>query len=308
MKIFKITFISLLATAALFLYFNKNAQGYIKDYVFISPCDTPIPFRIGSVDSHFGVSTDTFKTDVAKAARIWSNVYGKNLFEYDPEAALSVNLVYDGRQSLTNKVNQLEGELNSNQTNLKTQIENYQTQSQNFRKAVEDLNNKIDYWNSQGGAPQDVYQSLVNEQNQLKNEAAQLNQIAQKLNLSTGEYNNQVNQLNQTINTFNQALSKKPEEGLYDPQKNTIDIYFDTSQNEFIHTLSHELGHALGMNHVQDPQAIMNPYTNSYITPTQDDIHELERACQKQNRFIMMTQNLLLLLHKELVSLGISQN
>lgn len=305
MKYFWLFLLLLVAGLGVLLAFNKTAQAQAKNMLFASPCDTPIHYRIGTVDSRFDITRETLQADINQADGIWSKVYGKNLFVYDPNAGLSVNLVYDGRQSLTNKVSQLEGELDTNKTNLKSQIDSYKQQSQDFQQRLKELNQEIDYWNSQGGAPADEYDKLTTEQNQLRDEAQQLNQIAQRLNLSTDQYNDQVNQLNQTINTFNQALTKKPEEGLYDPQKNTIDIYFDTSQAELVHTLTHEMGHALGMNHVQDPRAIMNPYTNTYIVPTNDDIQELQRVCQKQDRFEMMGKDLITWLHTLFMQYGI---
>jgi chaperonin cofactor prefoldin len=305
MKYFWLFLLLLIAGFGALLMVSKPAQVQAKNMLYASPCDSPIHYRIGTVDSRFDITREALQSDIDQADTIWSKVYGKNLFVYDPNAGLSINLVYDGRQSLTNKVSQLEGELDTNKTNLKSQIDSYKQQSQDFQQRLKELNQEIDYWNSQGGAPADEYDKLNVEQSQLRDEAQQLNQIAQRLNLTTDQYNNQVNQLNQTINTFNQALTKKPEEGLYNPQKNTIDIYFDSSQAELVHTLTHEMGHALGMNHVQDPRAIMNPYTNTYIIPTKDDIAELHTVCQKQDRFEMMGKDLIIWLHTLLMQYGI---
>lgn len=39
-----------------------------------------------------------------QASQIWSSAEGQNLFVYDPQGDLSINLIYDERQSLTKKI------------------------------------------------------------------------------------------------------------------------------------------------------------------------------------------------------------
>ncbi|MDE2589634.1 MAG: hypothetical protein KGL95_08225, partial [Patescibacteria group bacterium] len=40
--------------------------------------------------------------------------------------------------------------------------------------------------------------------------------------------------------------------------------------------------HALGMEHVKNTDAIMYAQTNDNLTPTIDDLAELQRVCKKQ--------------------------
>ncbi|MEX2013071.1 MAG: matrixin family metalloprotease, partial [Candidatus Levyibacteriota bacterium] len=71
--------------------------------------------------------------------------------------------------------------------------------------------------------------------------------------------------------------------GLYDPNNNTITIYFASNYSELIHTLTHEFGHALGMQHVENSQSIMYPYTTSSVTLTPEDLEQLAYVCRKQS-------------------------
>lgn len=253
----------------------------IGNLIYASPCDSPIAYSIGSVDPRFNVTPDQLKTDLSQATGIWSQVYGKSLFVYDPTAKFKVNLIFDSRQGLSNQINSMESTIQNQQQQIKPEIAKYQSDLANFEKKVADLNAQIKSWNDKGGAPKDQYDKLIQQQQDLKSEGDQLNARARSLNQSATDFNSQVGSLNQTINTFNSALVDKPEEGVFDPNNDRIDIYFDTNVAELLHTLAHEFGHSLGMQHVQNPAAIMYFRTNRNVTTTPDDQAQLAKVCQK---------------------------
>lgn len=112
--------------------------------------------------------------------------------------------------------------------------------------------------------------------------------MAQSLNRSSDEYNNQATELNQTISTYNSALSERPEEGIYKGVENRIEIYLYLNKPELIHTLAHEFGHALGIGHVNNPNAIMYAKTSQKVILTSEDVNELQDVCRERSILELM--------------------
>lgn len=263
----------------------------VEDYFYWSPCDAPIPYRIGTIDERFGLSLVEVNAATEQASDIWNTALGKQLFIHDTAATLTVNMVYDRRQSLHTQINQLENDLNTGKTTLKAEIEKFEKLSGDFDRRKATFKESVDYWNSQGGAPQEEYDKLTQEQQSLKDEAERLNAMAQQLNISTGQYNSQVGQLNQTIRSFKNALTVRPEEGIYNPQEEQIDIFFNNNHNELVRTIAHELGHARGLKHSANLAAIMYPSTTNSLTPTGDEISALRQICRKRPFYEPLFEN-----------------
>lgn len=269
------------------IFFRKESEELIKNAFYYSPCDAPLEFTIGSIDSRFEVTREELLADSRAAANIWSNTQGKQLFVYKPGASLKINMVYDDRQELTSKINELDTDLKQKQGEIDPKLAEFKKRQSEFEDRVNSLNERISYWNSKGGAPKEEYDKLVDEQKSLKSEAALLNASADDLGQSTLEYNAGAQKLNQTIENYKEVLEFKPEEGLYeqDGREKSISIYIDVHESEFLHTLAHEMGHALGLDHQSDPESIMYPQTTTILSPTQAEVTQLSDICKKRTIF-----------------------
>jgi peptidoglycan hydrolase CwlO-like protein len=281
MRVLLIIIFSVLSFAAI-IYTVPPFHNSAADLLSYSKCEEPTKYRLGLIDSRFNLSREEAMDTTRQATAIWSSTEGRELFAYSEKASLTINFVYDRRQELDSKISQLDEDLRQKNTTLQKQISDYEAKAADFEKRFNQFNAKVDKYNREGGAPPDIYDQLIKEQNELDAEGDALNARAKELNLSTSNYNAGVSELNQNVNQFNTAIVEKPEEGLFDGESNTITIYFVNDRNELIHTLTHEFGHALGMDHVNDPQAIMYPSTTDFLAVTKADNELLSFACREK--------------------------
>jgi hypothetical protein len=272
------------------------------------PCKRVITYSLGEYDERFGVSQEDFLKNIEAAEAIWEKVAGKNFFEYKPDGknTLKVNLIYDYRQEATAKIKELGlavSDTKATYDSLKAKYEalekkyssdkkEYEARVAAFEERQNEYNQKVDYWNDRGGAPPKEYQALAREGEALKTELAQIKKMEENLNKEAGDINALVvviNRMAQTlninanlINNVGKDRGEEFTEGEYRADRNgeEIDIYEFSTQNKLKRLLAHELGHALGLDHVEDPKAIMyrlNQSTSS--VPTTADLTALKTHC-----------------------------
>lgn len=246
------------------------------------PCSEPLTYKIGFIDERYQISQNQFQKELEQAERIWEESLGRDLFSYNPGGDITVNFIYDERQQLESKASSLESGLTQKKQELLPAEQSYKEKVDDFKKRSEELNSRIEYWNNQGGAPPEEYEKLLKQQSDLKAELEEINSLVAKLNKSVFEYNSQVGILNQTVENLNQVLQFKPEEGIFDPNLDKIDIFLIVNKNELIHTLAHEFGHALGVEHNNNRKSIMFPYTTSLLETSSEDIEALQNICNSK--------------------------
>jgi hypothetical protein len=269
------------------------------------PCESPIKYKIGTLDPRFDVSEEEFKKDINQASNIWGDSINKKLFEYNPNGNLTINLVYDTRQQTTqneqvlNKnisetsqvADSVKQEYSSLKENYQLEQQEYQDQLDQFNQAQNNYNDQVDSWNSVGGAPENEYSlletqknTLVEQQDSLESKRQQVNQLATDVNAFIDKYNLLVNNINSNIDTINNdgLTGTQFEEGVYisDSDKTLINIYQFDNKTYFIRVLAHELGHALQLDHNNNPDSIMNPVNQKQtLVLSSDDLQELKTEC-----------------------------
>lgn len=294
-KILAILFLSVVLLIGS-VYYNPQFLEIINE-IYYQPCSSPILYKIGMVDEKYGITQQQFDKDIQEASLIWQKITNKKLFKSDQNSKLTINLVYDERQKLHTQISNIQDDLKQKQQQFKPTEEKYKVIVAQFEKDLSDLNKEVGEWNAKGGAPQEIYVQLMQRQAQLKTKSSEINQIATFLNKSAKEFNNEVVDLKDTAQQLGDVIQQKPEEGLYDPQNNKIDIFLNVNKNEFTHTLAHELGHALKLDHTSSAKSIMYPFSTSIVTPDQQDIDSINAVCNStmtdraKNMFQLIVEN-----------------
>lgn len=265
--------------------FRNNIERVTHPYLYHSTCNTPIYYSIGEIDNKFNLSEEELLRRAQISADVWENAYGKTLFKYDPTSPFTINVVYDGRQGLSSQADELNSELEQESGTYEQELQAYKIRVSEFKRNQGELNSDIQYWNRQGGAPEDEYNSLKQRQVVLEQEADELEALSVKLNQSANTFNAQAAKLRETVTLFNNSLKEKPEGGIYEQsgQKKSITIFFNNSEKEFVYTLTHEMGHALGLPHNMSSDSIMYPKVNLVLAPSELDIRDLKTACTERN-------------------------
>jgi hypothetical protein len=273
------------------------------------PCSRVISYRLGDFSDQFGISREQFIEALKEAETIWEDPIGRDLFSYNIQGDLVVNLIYDSRQEVTNTLKDINASLDRSRTSyeiikiqyqqryaqyeqmqieFETMVENYEIRRSAYEKQVSSFNKR-------GGANEAQYahleadrQALNQDVETLRVKQSQLQILSQEINSLVEDLNNRATELNLAVDEHNSvggAFAEEFDGGLYriNESGRAIDVFQFDNYQQLVRLLAHEFGHALGIDHIEDPDAIMyrlNQSADLYLT--QNDLEALKKACSIQ--------------------------
>jgi hypothetical protein len=241
-------------------------------------CPAPIHYTIGSIDERFSITKEKAKEVAEAAAAVWESALGRELFAYDEKADFPINFIYDERQQRARTEEEWRLELDSKEAKnerliaevrrLGAQYEEaqvaYDTKRQAYEARLAAYNGEVERYNNSGGAPEEAYRQLQAEaeaiealqrelislETKLRAQAAEVNTKGETANASVAAYNEEVIEYNAIFGeseTYTQG----------DFERERINVYKFSDENELEAVLVHEFGHALGIGHVEDAGSVM---------------------------------------------------
>ena len=304
-KIFKLFIASLLSLLILGFF------GVISYRMFFSPVlknridfilGRPIAYSPGSFDDRFGISREDFLVAAEQASEIWNRAAGRKILEYRYDGDLKINLIYDERQRTSDELRSLNDQVTSEETvfsnhkkSYEAAVKEYQTRKAALEALIQDYNQKKEFYESELGSMgklrsnkirlddlQRQSQDLAASFNQMKEQESALHSLVDEINSYARRANESLPELNSDIQQFNDLASSSSQEfqeGEYltDASYQEINVYQFDNKTALISLLAHEFGHALGLDHSDNSEALMyklNYSQSSKLSP--DDLQALK--------------------------------
>ncbi|MEX2515048.1 MAG: matrixin family metalloprotease [Candidatus Paceibacterota bacterium] len=279
-------------------------SGLSSSRLFAGPCTQPILYRIGVIDDRFGIATSTVMNLLQEAENVWEEPIDRELFTYDENADFTVNFEFDHRQQTTETANSYEDTLSNLEAShseiinaykeassaYDARLSSYEDNLDAYEADLEAYNQTVREWNERGGAPKDVREELVTEQEQLRQQLQQLesqqqdlevlreqvNELADRGNVVADEYN-------QTATTFSQRFGSPQEFSQATYTGDMINVYQFEGHDDLKLAMVHEFGHALGIGHVSSTDSVMyylmEDQSLDDVELSQEDIAALYNVC-----------------------------
>ena len=273
----------------------------------VSACDTPLAYAVGEVDPRYDLSREQFHRAIRDAANVWEEAAGRELFVHRPEADSRINLAYTELQQATERIEDLEESTDA----LRQRIERKEERLEAAREAFQRKNGRFEAkvrtfhrnrrayekrvrrLKATGDASKEEAeameerrerleerrQTLREKRNQLKVLKNRVNRLAVATNALVLRYNRRVREAKQVAQPgreFHQGFYQK---GGGQGESITIRQFDSPARLRFV--LAHELGHALGIDHVADPAAVMH-YRNQSMTPERPSLTDADRKALRE--------------------------
>lgn len=279
----KIILLLLIGAGSFFVVTNLEELKYetrqmLKAANLITVCDETLYYSVGDVDPRFDITKEEILDSLIKAENVWERDLNKNVFEYRENAEFKINFIFDERQQGTIEKTKLDGQLDELvahqdniskeyqeiEANYKKALSAYEKKVKDYENMVEDFNKEVEKWNEKGGAPEDEYEDLKKEEKKIKELRVQLEAERKNINRLVAQMNNLVSKesavvenYNSKIETYKERFGESREFNQGEYNGTAINIYQFYEKNDLELVLAHELGHALEIEHVENPQSIM---------------------------------------------------
>jgi Matrixin len=241
-------------------------------------CPVPLSYRLGAYDERFALARPVVVDILKEAATAWEVAAGRPLFVYDDAADFTVDFIFEERQERATAAEShrvlldekaanndaAKAELAALEVRFEAARQAYEKQKDGYEARLAKFNSLVSDYNQRGGVPPEEWPAIEAESADIKQlqkvvneEALALNTLVDELNQKREQTSAQIVDYNAEVREYNDRFG---EAGAFTQGEFTgtnVTIYKYTNPIELRQVLAHELGHALGIAHVEEKTAIM---------------------------------------------------